>query len=168
MSEPIEIERKYIIELPDVGAMQGCEGYTKSEILQIYLKSERGVTHRIRRRAFESEIQYTETKKIRLDALSAIENEKAITKEEFELLQSNKAADTVPISKVRHTFVFLGQVFEVDVYPNWKKSCILETELSERNTEVTFPPFINIIKEVTGIKGYSNAQMSRSFPLETV
>lgn len=166
MAEPLEIERKYIIKLPEKSVIEAADGYTKSEILQIYLKSKKGITHRIRKRVFDCGVEYTETTKIRLDAMTAIENEKAITEEDFLLLEKEIAQGTKPISKVRHTFIFEEQLFEVDVYPQWKHSCILETELKDKETEVIFPAFINIIKEVTGIKGYSNAQMSRCFPEE--
>ena len=168
MADPLEIERKYIIEIPEESVMQCAEEYSKSHILQIYLKGEEGLTHRIRKRIFEDVTEYTETTKIRLDAMTAIENERVITEEEFLNLEKNIKEGTRPIYKIRHTFVFEEQVFEVDVYPEWKNSCILETELNNKETRVVFPTFINIIKEVTGIKGYSNAQMSMDFPKEII
>jgi len=42
----------------------------------------------------------------------------------------------------------------------------METELPSEDTNTDIPPFIKIIKEVTGIKAYSNASMSRAFPNE--
>ena len=73
---------------------------------------------------------------------------------------------TSPINKTRHTFSYLGQLFEIDIYPQWQHSAIMETELSSREAAVSFPAFIEIIREVTGDKAYSNAGMSRSFPPE--
>ena len=55
---------------------------------------------------------------------------------------------------------------EIDIYPNWKRTCIMETELPSKEHSVTFPPYIRIIKEVTGEKQYSNVSMSHSFPSE--
>ena len=61
-----------------------------------------------------------------------------------------------------------GQLFEIDVYPAWKNTAIMETELDDREREVEIPTFIEIIREVTGYKAYSNASMSKSFPKEDV
>ncbi len=162
----IEIEKKYIIELPDVSEMEKTEGYTKSEITQIYLSSETGITHRVRSRVTAGNITYTETKKLRIDDMSAFEDEREISREAFSALSRNKKSGTQEIKKVRHTFIYKGQMFEVDVYPEWKRSAILETELKTRETAVEFPSFIKIIKDVTGDGRYSNAGMARAFPDE--
>ncbi len=162
----IEIEKKYIISLPDESTIQGMDEYTKSEIVQIYLDLPVGVTHRIRSREKSGKITYTETKKVRIDKMSSFEDEHEISSEEFLALSEKQDKNTAPIHKVRHTFVYLGQLFEIDVYPEWKNTAILETELDSREKEVVFPDFIKIIREVTGDKRYSNAGMSRSFPKE--
>ncbi len=162
----LEIERKFIIEMPDPKIFEEIEGYTRSEILQIYLVSEKGETKRIRRRHYPDKTVYFETRKVRLDPMSSTEIEHEITEEEFESLRTEKKAGTSPVNKIRYTFPYLGHIFEIDVYPEWKRSSIMEVELSSRNEKVVFPPFIKIIKEVTGIKDYSNASMSRKFPKE--
>lgn len=165
---PIEIERKYIIEIPDEEKMRICNGYTMSEIVQIYIESQSRVTHRVRSRKANGKTVYTETKKIRIDKMSSYEDEKEISEREFLSLSNNIKKGTVPIEKARHTFDYLGQTFEVDVYPEWKKSCIMETELESRESRVEIPDFIKIIKEVTGDKAYSNASMAKSFPREII
>ena len=162
----IEIERKYIIELPDMDLLRRLDKYSKSEILQIYLNSDIAVTHRIRRREFQNEIVYTETKKQRIDKMSAREDEREITENEFKQLCGNIKQGTRPINKVRHTFCYLGKIFEIDVYPEWESTCILETELTSRGETVLFPDFIHVVEEVTGNPLYSNAGMSRLFPTE--
>ena len=166
MNDHIEIERKYVISMPDVCAMQSEEGYTSSDIEQIYLKSSPRVTHRIRSRTKGGVTKYTETKKVRISGMSAYEDEREITESEFLTLRENIDPDTTPIIKTRHTFVYQSQLFEIDVYPNWQSCAIMETELPSEDTVVEIPSFIKIIKEVTGIKAYSNASMSRVFPKE--
>ena len=167
-AEPsIEIERKYIIKKPKSADMMGCEGYSSSEIVQIYLASQGGVTHRIRSRAYREVTRYFETTKIRIDKMSSHEYEREIDRGEFESLSLKIAEDSRPIVKTRYTFDFSGQTFEIDVYPEWEKTAIMETELPSRETAVTFPDFIRVIAEVTGDKRYSNAAMSREFPKET-
>ena len=163
----LEIERKYVIEKPSALKMRECEAYTSSEIVQIYLDAEPGVTRRVRSRAYsDGRVQYFETEKRRVDEMSSEEYEREITKAEFDNLSLQIAAKTRPIIKTRHTFDYLGQTFEIDVYPDWERICIMETELPSRDTAVEMPDFIHIIAEVTGDKRYSNAAMSRSFPEE--
>lgn len=168
MNVPVEIERKYVISLPDVQTLEAQEGYTVSEIEQTYLESAPVVTHRVRARAYEGRTVYTETKKVRIDKMSAFEDEREVSEDEYTELLKKRAKDTVTLRKTRHTFVYEGQTFEVDIYPEWTKSAILETELSSREKEVVFPGFITVVAEVTGDKRYSNASMSRKFPEELI
>lgn len=168
MKDNIEIERKYVIMKPDIGKMREMEEYTASEILQIYLESEAGTTHRIRSRKREELTVYTETVKIRIDRLSSIEKEREITPEEFSSLSEGIRQGSLPIKKVRHTFRYNGQLFEIDFYPQWEYTAIMETELNSRTEEVVMPPFISIVREVSGEKPYSNSSMSNSFPKELI
>ena len=162
----LEIERKYIIEKPAIERMMLESSYTSSEIVQIYLTSPLGVTRRVRSREYASGTRYFETTKVRVDKMSSQELEREIDREEFDRLATEIAEDSHPIVKTRHTFDYLGQTFEIDVYPEWERTCIMETELPSRDTEVKMPSFIRIIAEVTGDKRYSNAAMSKSFPDE--
>lgn len=165
-TEGIEIERKYIIKMPRFTLLSKEEKYTESEILQIYLKADDGVTRRIRRRLYPDRREYTETKKLRIDRMSATEIERQISEEEFTSFRESILEGTRPLSKTRHTFEYHGQLFEIDVYPEWRNTAIMETELESREQSVDFPPFIHILCEVTGDKRYSNASMSKAFPEE--
>ena len=164
----VEIERKYIIKMPDVSLLSKMDAYTVSEIEQVYLNSPSNITHRIRRRIYYDKVEHTETEKVRIDNTSSYENEREITRDEYSELLINRATDSVPLNKTRHTFCYSGQIFEIDIYPNWTSTCIMETELPSRDTVVDMPPFIEIISEVTGKREYSNASMSRSFPNEII
>lgn len=166
MPTNVEIEKKYVIAKPDISQLCMIPEYTYSEIEQIYLASPSGITHRIRSRRFPSGVKYTETVKVRIDKMSANETEREITQERYFELRENIAPESVPVIKERHTFPYGGHTFEIDVYPNWEKSCIMEVELSSRDEDAILPPFISVIAEVTGDKRYSNASMSRRFPEE--
>ena len=165
--ENLEIERKYIIEKPSIERMMAEDSYTSSEIVQIYLASPKGITRRIRSRRYDDGTRYFETSKIRVDKISSREYEREIDREEFDRLSAEIAEGSRPIVKVRHTFDYKGQTFEIDVYPEWERTCVMETELPSRESKVEMPDFIRILAEVTGDKRYSNAAMSRSFPEET-
>ena len=170
MSVQTEIERKFIIEKPSLEALAQFEGYSASEILQIYLENtERGATHRIRRRAFlGGAVEFTENTKERIDRMSVIEREESISEERFYALAKKIDKRTRPLKKCRYTVPFGGRTLEIDVYPEWEKSCILEIELQGREDGYELPDFIQVIKEVTGDKRYSNHSMSVIFPEEII
>ena len=166
MKNNLEIERKFIIKLPDLDYLKTLPSYTESEIEQIYLEAERGRTHRIRKRQKNGISVYTETEKIRVDAISAIENEREIDEKTYLSKKQNQKKDTKAIIKRRITVEFSHFNFEIDIYPEWHESCIMEVELPAKDTQITLPPFITAIEEVTGKKEYSNASMAKSFPPE--
>ena len=87
----VEIERKFIIELPDFEKMREMSGYTFYDITQVYMPTENGVSHRIRKRIGMRDVVYTETKKRRIDGMSAYEDEAVITKERYDELCRNAA-----------------------------------------------------------------------------
>lgn len=165
---PVEIERKYVIAMPDIAALHLMDGYTVSDIEQTYLESEPSVTHRVRKRVYEDRAVYTETKKVRIDKISSYEDEREISEGEYRELMVKRKDGTVTLKKTRHTFLYLGRTFEIDVYPEWRNTAILETELSSRDTVVDFPRVIRIVAEVTGDKKYTNAAMSHDFPKELI
>ena len=162
----VEIERKYIIAMPDTELLRLQAGFTESAIEQIYLPSDAGVTRRVRRREFTDGVRYYVTEKRRLDRMSAQEHEWEISEAEYASLSSTPAEGTRPVLKRRYTFEHMSQTFEVDVYPEWQSTAIMETELDSRERSVQMPEFIRILREVTGLKEYSNAAMSRKFPEE--
>ena len=163
----IEIERKYVIEKPSIADMAALSDYSFSHITQTYLESLPGITHRVRKREYsDGRVQYTETVKRRIDKTSAYEDEREISVEEYTVLLEKVKTGTRSLSKIRHTFVYSSQVFEIDVYPEWELTCIMETELMSSEDKVVFPDFLKIIKEVTGERIYSNAAMAGTFPPE--
>ena len=162
----LEIERKYVIEMPDFDLISSQPEYTSSEILQIYLASSDGETRRIRRRSYKDRVEHTETTKIRIDKISSRELEREISAEEFDLLSKEIREGSTPLNKTRYTFLYLENTMEIDVYPGWKRTAIMETEMDGYDKEVALPPFIKIVKEVTGDKAYSNSSMATKFPNE--
>lgn len=163
-----EIERKYVILMPNVEVLKKYSDYLSTPIEQTYLLSEEGVTHRVRMRKYAYRTVYTETKKIRIDKMSSEEMEREITEEEYLSLLKSRDPERKTVVKTRHSFSVGGQLFEVDVYPEWERSCILETELESRDTRVRMPKEIRVLLEVTGDRRFSNAAMAKAFPKELV
>lgn len=163
----IETERKYLIEYPDTEVLIKQPGCTVGEITQIYLISNDGETRRVRKTVSgETTVYHSNTKK-RISPMSCIEDESVISKAAFDnhvALERDNALNI--IYKTRYTFDYLGQRFEIDVYPFWSRSAICETELDDECKRAVFPPFLQVIREVTGDKRYSNRAMARELPPE--
>ena len=166
METPLEIERKFIIYKPSIAELSLYPGYSESEICQIYLDSESGTTHRVRKRVFSDRTEYTETKKQRINEISSYEDEREITEARFSELSEKIKEGTSPVIKKRYTVRYLGRTFEIDVYPEWQSFAIMEIELEKASEKIEFPPEIKIKREVSGIRAYSNAMMAKSFPKE--
>ena len=61
------------------------------------------------------------------------------------------------IHKLRKSFIWQGQYFEVDTYLDQLQGLvILETKGITEGEPLKLPPFLRIIKEVTGNKDYYN------------
>lgn len=162
----IETERKYIIEKPDIKDLEAQDGFSASYITQIYIADPKR-THRIRKREYLSgEIEYTENTKERISKMSSVEREIEITESEFNALSLNIEEGSRILKKKRITFDFSGKTFEIDIYPEWERCSILEVELDREDEKIEIPDFIKIVKEVTGIREYSNHRMAHSFPRE--
>jgi CYTH domain-containing protein len=166
MPKGIEIERKYIIHMPNTEDLSSFRGYTKSNIIQTYLKTDDGSTLRVRRREYKNGTVFTETRKIRIDSISVQELEREISSEEYENLLSLAREDSKPVCKTRHTFEYMGHTVEIDVYPQWQSFAIMEVELECADESIEFPSLIRIFAEVTGERAYSNAAMAEAFPPE--
>lgn len=159
-SGPYEIERKFLIEYPNIDTLEQLPNCQKVEIIQTYLKSNKDEEVRIRQRGQNGHYTYTKTTKKTIDALTRLETEKRISKDEY--LKLLLEADTTKhqIRKDRYCLVYKKQYFEIDIYPFWKDKAIMEIELTNKNQSVEFPKIIKIIKEVTGDPNYLNSSIA--------
>jgi len=157
---PLEIERKFLIrQTPELFA--SCS--KKTDIEQIYLiKTDPAIQRRIRSMTTEGVTEYFYTEKRFISAVTREENEREITREEYERLRSEADMSLVPIIKTRHILEFSGQRFEIDSYPFSDELASMELELADEAQEIFFPPCAVIIKEVTGDKRYSNAALAKN------
>lgn len=162
----IETEKKYIILKIDAKTLEEQNAFTSSEITQIYL-SDSEMTHRIRKRVYADGVtEYTENTKKRISVMSSVESENIIGAERFESLKENIEPGSRALKKTRITFEYSSKTFEIDVYPEWKNTCILEVELDREDENIDFPDFLTILADVTGKKEYSNHSMAHRFVQE--
>ncbi len=160
-----EIERKFLIERP-ADTVLALHSVQRWEILQIYLRAEKGVTARIRQVIEGEETRYYYTEKRRISALTAEELEREIT--DVEYLQLFRRVDTTlkPIRKCRWRIPHAGHVLEVDVYPFWEKTAVLEIEFSDESESAEIPAWITVLKDVTADPRYKNVSLAREVPPE--
>lgn len=160
-----EIERKFLIEYPEMCVLEGDPSCSRIEILQTYLGTNNGKNVRVRQWIENGECTYIKTEKKKITNIRRIENESVITKKEY-LSLIEGAEKKHSLEKVRYRFTYDGQCFEVDVYPFWDDVAVLEIELESEDTEIRFPDTVRIIKEVTEDSSYTNVALAKKYGRE--
>ena len=130
--EPYEVERKFLIEYPDIALLQSLENCQRVEIIQTYLTSKDGEEVRVRQRGCDGSYIYFKT-------------------------DTSKRQ----IRKDRYCLTYRNQYFEIDVYPFWTDKAIAEIELSNETDPIFFPDYIKVIKEVTEDLSYKNSALAK-------
>lgn len=159
--EPYEIERKFLIEYPDVSALEKLPNCQRVEIIQTYLTAPDGGESRVRQRGIDGNYIYFQTTKKKITELKRVEVERRLSKDEYLRLLMDADPACRPIRKTRYCLTFDNQYFEIDVYPFWKNKAILEIELADESAEIRFPAQIKVIGEVTDDDSYKNASLAR-------
>mgnify|MGYP000926330237 FL=1 len=149
-------ERKYIIRLKD-----NIPEAIVSEITQTYLTSEPYSEVRLRRRILNGLTVNVHTTKKILSNNEQVETERQIDNNLYESLLQQADPYRQPIHKMRETFIWKGQFFELDTFIDpYKGLQILETKGILKHEDIIFPPFIEIIEDITGITKYYNYNLA--------
>ncbi len=163
-SAAYEIERKYLIAYPDVKVLEAMKGVRISRLVQTYLTAADGVALRVRRIENEKEVRYIETAKRRVSDLRALEEERTLTKEEYEALLLRADKERRPIAKTRYALPHDGHVVEVDVYDFWQDRATAEVELASEDEVFSLPACLTVIREVTADARYKNVNLAKELP----
>ena len=161
----MEIERKFLIQKPDLALLANHVKYSTQEIVQTYLCDDgSGAERRVRMRGTPGDCTffYTEKKPVRPGV--RVEVERKITEKEY--LTFLFESDTLKrqIKKTRYCFIYDNLYYELDVYPFWDDMAILEIELSSEASTFTIPEFITSIRDVTDDPAYSNYHLATKLP----
>lgn len=159
--EPFEIERKFLIEYPDVSWLESNPNCQRIEIIQTYLKSVNGDEIRVRQRGLDGNYIYIKTIKRKVSGMKRVEIERRLSKDEYLDLLMEADTSLRQIRKTRYCLTYKNQYFEIDLYPFWQNNAIAEIELRDENAEVIFPKEIRVIREVTEDEAYKNASLAR-------
>ena len=157
LPQPVTEERVYIIEL--TGELPEC---IESEITQTYLVADPDCEVRLRRRQWRGgeTVNVHKTKK-RISATEVLETERQVSNALYESLLQQADPYRSTIRKTRRSFIWKGQYFEIDFFHEPVNNLmILQTKGVAEQENVNFPPFIKVIKDITGDKQYYNYNIS--------
>lgn len=166
--QPVEIERKFLIAMPDPAWLNAQEGVKREEIAQTYLRADPGEERRVRRKSAQGRDVYVKTTKRAISDVKRVEIEEEISREEYAalLLEADPARRT--IEKTRFRFLHAGHLLEIDVYLFWEDKAILEVELEDEREEIRLPQEIRILGEVTDNPRYKNAALAKAENLSSL
>lgn len=152
LPQPIEEERKYIVKLH--GEIPNA---ISSEITQTYLVAEPGCEVRLRKRGWDGKYVYVHTNKKKISEYEQIETERQINNNLYQSLLQQADPYRQTIHKIRKSFIWKGQYFELDTYLKPVDNLmILETKGIAEDEAVKFPPFLEVLEDITGKANYYN------------
>lgn len=164
----LEIERKFLIRIPDMGMLAECPGHRIRHITQNYLHMTDAITERRVRRCVEDEtvtLYVTEKREISgRGECSRQETEREISEDEYRRLLDYRDMSVMTLTKTRHVIPYEGHVIEIDTYPFDKRFAILEVELEDEDEPVTLPPWAEVVREVTDNRAFRNRSLAQSQP----
>ncbi|MBE6969594.1 MAG: FAD-dependent oxidoreductase [Ruminococcaceae bacterium] len=167
-AEPLEIERKFLIRRP-AEELLAAHSEKRLQLRQIYLKKdEKGESRRIRESRDGDKVTYTYTEKERLSDVTRIEREREITAEDFAALLKEADSDRRPIEKERCCVALGERTLELDIFPFWSRQAFCEVEMESEDEELNLPDWIEVIREVSADKRYTNSALAKEIPNEEV
>ena len=153
---PIENERKFMVEL--VGEIPNA---IETDIVQTYLMSEPGTVVRLRKRMMQGKYVYLQTTTKTVGENERIVTERNIRYNQYMSMMALADPTRQSIHKIRKSFIWEGQYYELDQFidpdPGFS---ILEMDSEAQGEETKFPPFIKVIKDVTGKVKYYNINLA--------
>lgn len=158
---PLEIERKYLIRYPDLKALDDDPFCHRVAISQTYLTDEQG-GYRIRKRGEDGDFLYFLTRKRKISGISREEIEERISEQEYEEHLSRGSMPLKTVTKYRYCRIYKNRYFEIDVFPFWEDRALMEIELKSEDETAELPPDIEVIREVSSEKQYTNRAIAEA------
>lgn len=156
--QSLEIERKFLVEYPDIGVLENLKNCTCVDISQCYTSDENG-NFRVRKRGRDGEYIYIRTEKHKISETVRAETERRISESDYkQAVKGNKV-----LSKRRYLILYKDKYFELDIFPFWQDRALLEIELKTENEKFEIPEFLKVIKEVTVNPFYKNSCIAEKF-----
>lgn len=156
--EKNEVEFKFLVENVHSIPIDNVKTYY---INQIYLENElQSERVRLMLDVDTSNIEYYHTTKVPAKE-GYLERESIITQSEFNSLKQRAKKKCEPISKIRRVFDYNNVKMELDSFSLPIQFTMLEVEVESLSDKIKLPPFISIVEDVTFLKEFSNASISK-------
>ena len=160
LPQSIEEERKYIVRV--IGELPDC---IETDISQTYLAAEPDCEIRLRKRCEEGKNIYIYTSKKKISDHEQIETERPLNSTLYETMLQQADPYRRTIVKNRKSFIWKGQYFELDTYHQPVNGLvILETKGVIEHEDVKFPPFLEVLEDITGNTRYYNYHLAKNLP----
>lgn len=166
--EQLEIERKFLIYMPDTSALDTMEG-EKWDVQQTYLLTtpEQG-SRRVRRIRDEQGERWYYSEKVRINATTRIEREQEVSLSKVMELLKQADGGKKTIEKTRWRIPYEGKLVEIDVFPFWQNQAFCEVELEREDEDFTLPPWVRVFREVSAENRYNNNNLALHIPEEEI
>ncbi len=154
--ERFYIEKKYLINIPDISYLDKLGGCSKVKMTLTYLNgsSEQCDIKLLLRdedgKKFYKKIIKGNNKKSTI----------SLNAEEYIDELDNKMIDRNPITKYRYSFIYHSVYYKIDIFED-KDFSILEVDLLSSHETIHFPSFIEVIKDVSDDPNYKNYNISK-------
>lgn len=155
-----ETERRFLIRFPDRALLASQTDAVVIGIEQTYLLCSTG-SLRVRKSVIDGRVIYYRNEKRRVNNTTSEEYEDTIDENEFQRLLGLADPERRTVAKTRYTFPYKGHIIETDVFPFWEDRAITEVELDRIDEALELPPFLSVIKEITGDSRYSNRALAK-------
>ena len=160
--EPMDKKHKYLIAMPDMNQLVVNYGAVPFEMTQNYLVvTNPNIERRIRKQKNGSEYLYFYTEQHLMPDGAKWDTERPISGKEYKKYLLETDPELRPVHKVKYRFNTRRQRFEIDVYPFSKDKAVMFAYAVENEENVTTPPEIQILREVTGDLDYKNKTLAR-------
>lgn len=169
MKIALEKERKFLIKLPlsqEAKEIVIDNADAPANIVQTYIRVAEGISERVRMVSVEMwgrnmcPHYYHTIKKFVSHGINE-EAEESISQHDYIKLLMKADPSFTDIEKTRYYVSWAGELFELDIFRGkYEGLAILEIELTDIDSSVELPPFLEVIREVTSEKEYSNASLA--------
>ena len=154
---PIQKQYKHLVTNIDFEELEK-QNPVKLEIEQFFTNVTESQNTMVRKTTKEGDSTYNSTTKKDTDNPSErITTSRKITDKDYN--EQLKQLGVKPISKTRYCFSYNKQYYRLDLFHEPKGLMILETGLTNENTQVEIPSFIKVEKEITEDKQYRNSNI---------
>ena len=145
----VDVRRRFLVHLRGEIPF-GVE----TDLYQAYIDMEDGSSVRIRKRGLRGNYVYFMTRKSPVEAQPIITERQIGPDEYISYLNAIPVPEEVLVHKLRRSFVWAKQYFEVDEFIEPRRDYQILELTCAPGEPVKFPPFVEVIREVTDDPAY--------------